>query len=168
MVGNLTMGKRRYADVEADVRILLDRSEALRERLADLLVEDTEVYGSLSAAYGLPRDSEDQKAARTAAIQRALKGAESVPMQIAEACVEVLALCNPMAEKGNRMAVSDAGVAALLAEAGLRSAALNVLINLAYIKDTEFVAREQAKLDQLLEGKAQLKEQVYGLVVDRL
>jgi formiminotetrahydrofolate cyclodeaminase len=168
MVGNLTIGKRRYADVEADVKALLDQSEALRHRLADLLEDDTQVYGSLSKAYGLPRDSEEQKAARTAAIQEALKEAEGVPMQIAEACVQMLDLCMPMAEKGNRLAVSDAGVAALLAEAGLRSAALNVLINLAYIQDREFVQREQTRLDRLLEGKAQLKEQVYDLVVERL
>ena len=168
MVGNLTIGKRRYADVEADVTALLDRSEALRCRLAGLLQEDTQVYGSLSGAYGLPRDTEQQKAARTAAIQCALKDAEAVPMRIAEACSEVLDLCRPMAVKGNRLAVSDAGVAALLAEAGLRSAVLNVLINLAYIKDEEFVARERAKINHLLCGKPQLKEQVYDLVVDRL
>jgi formiminotetrahydrofolate cyclodeaminase len=168
MVGNLTVGKRRYASVEEDVKALLGRSESLRRRLADLLESDTQVYGSLSKAYKLPRNTEEQKAARTAAIQAALKEAEFVPMQIAEACVEVLDLCAPMAEKGSRLAVSDAGVAALLAEGGLRSAALNVLINLNSIRDEEFVRREQAKLDGLLAGKGQLKEQVYELVVSKL
>ena len=168
MVGNLTVGKKRYAGVEAEVKALLNQSELLRQRLADLLVSDTQVYGSLSQTYRLPRGSEEEKAVRTAAIQEALKGAEEVPMQIAEACVEVLDLCTPMAEMGNRLAVSDAGVAALLAEAGLRSAALNVLINLAYIKDEEFTRREQARLDGLLGGRSELKEQVYGLVIERL
>jgi len=168
MVGNLTVGKKRYASVEEDVKALLGRSESLRRQLAGLLESDTQVYGSLSKAYKLPRGTEEQKTARTAAIQAALKEAEAVPMQIAEACVEVLDLCAPMAEKGSRLAVSDAGVAALLAEAGLRSAALNVLINLAYIKDEDFVRQEQAKLDGLLAGKGQLKEQVYELVVSKL
>ena len=168
MVGNLTVGKKRYASVEEEVKALLDRSESLRRRLADLLESDTQVYGSLSKAYKMPRDTEEQKAARTAAIQAALKEAETVPMRIADACVEVLHLCAPMAEKGSRLAVSDAGVAALLAEAGLRSAALNVLINLAYIKDEEFVHREQAKLDGLLAGKGQLKAQAYELVISKL
>ncbi len=168
MVGHLTVGKKRYADVEAEVKALLDQSERLRKQLADLLEADTQVYTSLSQAYKLPRDTDEQKAARTAAIQAALKEAEAVPMRIAEACAEVLDLCTPMAEKGNRLAVSDAGVAALLAEASLRSAALNVLINLVYIEDEEFVSREQAKLDRLLEGKAQLKEQVYELVIEKL
>ena len=168
MVGNLTVGKKRYAHVEGEVKDLLGRSEFRRHLLGELLEADTQVYSSLSKAYKLPRGSDEQKAARTAAIQAALKDAEAVPMEVAEACVEVLDLCTPMAEKGNRLAVSDAGVAALLAEAGLRSAALNVLINLAYIKDEDFVRVEQAKLDRLLAGKAQLKEQVYELVVSKL
>ena len=168
MVGHLTVGKKRYADVEAEVKDLLGRSEALRHQLSQLLEADTQVYSTLSKAYKLPRGNDEQKAARTAAIQAALKEAEAVPMQIAEACVEVLDLCTPMAEKGNRLVVSDAGVAALLAEAGLRSAALNVLINLAYIKDEGFARGERAKLDRLLEGKAQLKERVYELVVSKL
>lgn len=168
MVGHLTVGKKRYANVEDEVKDLLGRSEALRRQLSQLLEADTRVYTSLSRAYKLPRDSDEQRAARTAAIQAALKEAEAVPMQIAEACVEVLHLCTPMAEKGNRLAVSDAGVAALLAEAGLRSAALNVLINLAYIKDEDFVSNERAKLNGLLEGKARLKEQVVELVVSKL
>jgi len=168
MVGNLTVGKRRYADVEAEVQGLLVRSEALRCRLSQLLEADTQVYGVLSQAYQLPRETEEEKAARTAAIQAALKEAEAVPMQIAQGCVEVLDLCTPMAEKGNRLAVSDAGVAAVLAEAGLRSAALNVLINLAYITDGNFVVGERAKLDGLLEDKATLKEQVYELVIEKL
>jgi formiminotetrahydrofolate cyclodeaminase len=168
MVGNLTVGKKRYAGVEEDVRALLDRSESLRRRLSDLLEADTQVYGSLSKAYRLPRATEQEKAVRTAAVQGALKEAEGVPMRIAEACVEVLDLCVPMAEMGSRLAVSDAGVAALLAEAGLRSAALNVLINLAYITDEDFVRHEQASLDGLLAGKGQLKEQVYELVVSKL
>ena len=168
MVGNLTVGKKRYADVEADVQALLEQSEPLRNELADLLDADVQVYSDLSRAYKLPRETAEQKAARTAATQSALRAAEAVPMKIAAACVRVLDLCTPMAEKGNRNAVSDAGVAALLAEAALRSAALNVLINLGYIKDEAFVSREQAKLDQLLEGKSELKEQVYELVVGKL
>lgn len=168
MVGNLTVGKKRYAKVEAEVKALLNRSEHLRHKLAELLEADTQAYGALSKAYKLPRDTEEQKATRTGAIQAALKEAEAVPMQIAEACVEVLDLCTPMAEKGNVRAVSDVGVAALLAEAGLRSAALNVLINLSAIKDQDFVERESARLNSLLEGRSELKEEIYNLVKGKL
>lgn len=168
MVCNLTVGKPRYADVQEDIQALLAQTEALRARLTALIDEDVAVYYRLSSAYKMPKDTEEQKAARTAAIQDILRDATKVPMQIAEACVEVLRLCKPIAEKGNVGAVSDAGVAALLAEAALRSAALNVLINLAAIKDAEFVARERAALDDLLFGKAQLKEDIYELVVSKL
>lgn len=168
MVCNLTVGKPKYADVQDDIRALLAQTEALRARLTALIDEDIAVYYRLSAAYKMPRDTDEQKAARTAAIQEILRDATKVPMQIAEACVQVLGLCKPIAEKGNVGAVSDAGVAALLAEAALRSAALNVLINLAAIKDAEFVARERATLDGLLSGKSELKEEIYALVVSKL
>jgi formiminotetrahydrofolate cyclodeaminase len=168
MVGNLTLGKPKYADVQADIQALLAQTEALRARLTNLIEEDVAVYHRLSSAYKMPKDTDEQKAARTAAIQVILRDATAVPMNIAEACVGVLKLCKPMADKGNVGAVSDAGVAALLAEAALRSAALNVLINLAAIKDAEFVARERAALDGLLAGKAEMKEDIYALVVSKL
>jgi len=87
---------------------------------------------------------------------------------VAEACVKVLDLCSPVAEKGNVRAVSDAGIGALMAEAGLRGAALNVLINLGAIKDEAFVAENRAKLEGLLAGKSELKEEIYDLVVSKL
>ncbi|MCD6553224.1 MAG: cyclodeaminase/cyclohydrolase family protein [Anaerolineae bacterium] len=168
MVCNLTVGKRKYADVQNDIQALLEQSEALRHELVDLLEADVQVYTSVSKAYKMPRQTEEEKAARRAAIQAALKDATAVPMKVAEACVKVLDLCIPAAEKGNVNAVSDAGVAALMAEAGLRSAALNVLINLGAIKDEDFVERERARLDALLEGKAGLKERIYKLVAEKL
>lgn len=168
MVCNLTVGKPKYADVQDEIQALLAQTEALRARLTALIDEDIAVYYKLSSAYKMPKDTEEQKAARTAAIQEILRDATKVPMQIAEACVQVLQLCKPIAEKGNVGAVSDAGVAALLAEAALRSAALNVLINLGAIKDADFVARERAALDGLLAGKAEMKEEIYNLVVSKL
>jgi len=168
MVCNLTVGKPKYADVQGEIQTLLAQTEALRARLTALIDEDIAVYYRLSSAYKMPKETEEQKAARTAAIQDILRDATKVPMQIAEACVQVLQLCKPIAEKGNVGAVSDAGVAALLAEAALRSAALNVLINLAAIKDAEFAARERAALESLLAGKAEMKEEIYNLVVSKL
>lgn len=168
MVCNLTLGKKRYADVQAEIAALLERSEALRHELADLLEADVQAYTGVSQAYGLPRATDEEKAARSAAIQEALKGATIVPLQVAEACVNVLQLCTPAAEMGNVYAVSDAGVAAVMAEGGLRSAALNVIININAIKDQAFVDQMQGKLDALLEGKPELKDEIYDLVVDKL
>jgi len=168
MVCNLTVGRKKYADVEEEMRCILAQSEALRERLTGLLEEDVAAFTQVSAAMKMPRDTEVQKAARQERLQAALKQATNVPMCVAEACARVIELCRPVGEKGNINAVSDAGVAALVAEAGLRAAALNVLINLGSIEDTNFVAAEKSRLDHLLDGKPQLKEEVYALVVDKL
>jgi methenyltetrahydrofolate cyclohydrolase len=168
MVCNLTLGKKKYVAVEKDVVRMLDRSEALRHRLADLLEADVQVYTQVSQAMKLPRDTDEQKAARTEALQNALQAATEVPMQVAEACVEVIDLCRPVTEKGNVNVVSDAGVAVLMAEAGLRSAALNVLVNLGWIKDEAFVEQNRAKLEALLEDKSALRDEVYELVKSKL
>lgn len=168
MVCNLTLGKTRYADVQDDIAALVEKTEALRYRLTDLLDADVEVFSGVSAAYKMPRKTPEDKAARTAAIQEALKAATQVPLDVARACVEVIELCTQTAEQGNRGAVSDAGVAVLMAEAGLRSAALNVIININAIKDEAFSAKVQGELDSLLEGRSALKEQVYDLVVEKL
>ncbi len=160
MVANLTVGKQQYAQVQGDIQRILDRSEYLRHRCVELLEADVAVYTQVSAAYKLPRETEGEKEARSAAIQQALKNATAVPMDLAEACVEILRLCPESAEKGNVRAVSDVGVGALMAEAALRAAALNVLINLGSIKDEEFVRTGKARLHALLEGQAELKEQV--------
>ncbi len=168
MVCNLTVGKKKYADVQEDIKALLAQSEALRKELVQLLEADVQVYTEVSRAMKMPRATDEEKAARTVTMQKALKAATDVPMQVAEACVEVMELCQPAAEKGNVNAVSDAGVAVLMAEAGLRSAALNILINLAWIKDEAFVAENRAKLDALLEGKPAMRDEVYQVVVDKL
>jgi formiminotetrahydrofolate cyclodeaminase len=168
MVCNLTLGKKKYAAVQQDITELVEQSEALRHELLGLLEADVEAYTGVSKAYKLPKETDTEKAARSAAIQEALKGATIVPLQIAEACTKVLDLCTPAAEKGNVYAVSDAGVAALMAEAGLRSAALNVLINTHAIKDKDFAGKMEKKLGDLLEGRPALKDQIYDLVMSKL
>jgi formiminotetrahydrofolate cyclodeaminase len=168
MVCNLTLGKKGYEEVQDEISGLLARSEALRKELADLLEADVAAYTAYSQASKMPRDTEEQKASRAEAMQAALKNATMVPMGIAEAAVKVIDLCMPTAEKGNKWAVSDAGVAVLMAEAALRSAALNVLINLGTIKDQEFVAEKRAYLDGLLAGKGVVRDQIYDYVVGRL
>jgi formiminotetrahydrofolate cyclodeaminase len=168
MVCNLTLGKKKYADVQEDIEALLEKSEALRKELTDLLEEDVKAYTAYSKAAKMPRQTEEEKAERAKVMQEALKGATNVPLRIAEAAVKVMDLCLPAAEKGNVWAVSDAGVAVLMAEAALRSAALNVLINLGSLKDKEFAAQKRAKLDSLLEGKGVMRDEIYDLVVKKL
>jgi len=165
MVCNLTIGKKSYKDVEADMEGILAKSEEIRARLPDLLQADTEVYSSVMAAYRLPRKTPEQKAEREATMQKALKEAAEVPLQIAAACSEIIDLCLPAAQKGNKWAVSDAGVAVVLAEASMRGALLNVEINLASIKDESYVSQMRAKVTEITAGKSELKEKVMGIVL---
>ncbi len=168
MVGNLTIGKEKFKDVEPEVQALRAKSETLRYRLLAYIEDDVAAFNGYSAAARLPKETLEQKAARSAAIQKALMNAVNPPMNIAKACVDVLDLCLPIAEKGNVQAVSDAGVGALMAEAGLRAAALNVQINLGWIKDAEFVARKRTELETLMKGRAEQKERTVQFVESKL
>ncbi|MFN2218114.1 MAG: cyclodeaminase/cyclohydrolase family protein [Anaerolineae bacterium] len=168
MVCNLTLGKKGYEDVQDEINELLAQSEALRKELAGLLEKDVKAYTGYSLAAKMPRGTDEEKAERQVAMLAALKVATDVPLTIAEAAVKVMDLCMPAAEQGNKWAVSDAGVAVLMAEAALRSAALNVLINLGTLKDKEFVADRRAKLDSLLEGKGIMRDEIYEYVASRL
>jgi len=168
MVSNLTIGKKKYKDVQEEIIELLKKSERLRKELIDLLEADVKVYTELSQTMKIPRDTDEQRTARAKAMDKAFKAATDVPMRVAEACVLVMDLCRPAAEKGNVNAVSDVGVGVLMAEAGLRSAALNVLINLGWIKDEAFVSESRTKLDALLKGKPALRDEIYELVASKL
>jgi formiminotetrahydrofolate cyclodeaminase len=168
MVCNLTLGKPKYAAVQDDIAVILKRSEDLRQELTGLLQADVQAYTELSQVMKMPRDTEEQKAVRAKAMDKALKTATEVPMRVAEACAAVMALCPSSAEKGNTNAVSDVGVAILMAEAGLRGAALNVLINLGFIKDEPYVKEARRKLDILLKGKPEMRDEIYKIVVSKL
>jgi glutamate formiminotransferase/formiminotetrahydrofolate cyclodeaminase len=146
MVGRLTAGRKKYAEVDAEFRALIERAEALRLRLVRLGDEDAAAYDAVSAAYGIPK-AEDAR--RTAAIQAALLEATRIPLETLRAARDVAALAARAAEAGNRNAASDAGVGALLAEAAARGAAYNVRINVAGMPDRaagEPFAAEAARL----------------------
>ncbi|NJN97303.1 MAG: cyclodeaminase/cyclohydrolase family protein [Anaerolineales bacterium] len=168
MVCNLTIGKEKFARVESRLQEILRQSELLRGQLTQMIEDDVAAFDTVMAAYRLPKNSDEEKAARTAAIQAASKKATLVPLAAARACAEVIDLCRPTAEMGNPNVVSDAGVAVLCAQTGLKAAALNVLINLGAIKDEVFVAQHRAELDQLLAGHDTLANEVYELVKGKL
>jgi formiminotetrahydrofolate cyclodeaminase len=168
MVSNLTIGKEKYAGVQDEIATLLKKSEILRDRLTGLIEEDVAVYTRLSQTMKMPRNTEEQKNTRAEAMDKALKAATDVPLRVAEACVSVMDLCRPTAEMGNVNAVSDVGVGILMAEAGLRSAALNVLTNLGWIKDVKFVSENRKRLNDLLSGKPALRDEICELVVSNL
>jgi formiminotetrahydrofolate cyclodeaminase len=164
MVCNFTVGKKKYADVEAEVSQILSEAEELRAELQDLTVEDTQAYGQVSAAYGMPRETTEEKAARSEAIQTALKVAMKAPLEAAVCCHKVLKLNEPLVEKGNQNLISDVGVAVLLAESAMRSAILNVEINLSYIKDEKLCQETREKLRPMLSEAVELRSKVYEKV----
>jgi methenyltetrahydrofolate cyclohydrolase len=140
----------------------------VRATLQDLVQKDTEVYGVLAKAFKMPRETDEQKAERKRSVQAALKEATMVPYAIAEACLEVAELSETAAEIGNVNAVSDAGVAVLLAEAGGHSAALNVKINLGSIEDEAFVEERWAGVEKMLARLGELRETVVGVTYEKL
>jgi formiminotetrahydrofolate cyclodeaminase len=168
MVAHFTVGKKGYEAVEAEAAGLLQRAETLRRQLAEMVCADVDAFDQVMGAYAMARETDAQKANRSVAIQAALKLAADVPLSCAELCAEVIRLTRPMAAIGNKNVISDAGVAVVAAEAALRSAALNVYVNIGAIKDEAFVADRRQRLEQILAGSEQLTEEVYALVKSRL
>ncbi len=168
MICQLTLGKPAYAEVEADMLALSAKSTALRHTLTALIQADVDVFNQLMACYGLPKQSDGEKAARSAAIQVALKEATEVPIACARACKEAMLLSKIAAEKGSLGAISDAGAAAMAAYGGLKTAALNVYINTGSLKDRAFADAKIKELETLLAGAEQLADEVYLLVTSKL
>ena len=168
MVANFTIGKKGYEDVEDESKDILDKAEKLRADLTEAINDDVRVFNRVMDSYGMPKETDDEKAARSAEIQAALKEATDVPLECAKLCREVVNLSQPIADKGNNNVISDAGVAVLAGYAGLRSAALNVYINIGGIKDKEFADDRRQQLDSLLDGMDTLKEEIYELVKSKL
>jgi glutamate formiminotransferase/formiminotetrahydrofolate cyclodeaminase len=148
MVAGLTVGRKKYAAVDAEMKELALRAVLLGNELSSLVERDARAYTVVTDAYRLPRDTEAQAAVRTRAIDMALVGAAQVPLETARACADVAELAETCATKGNTNAASDAGVAALLAEAACRGAVYNVRINVSSMTDKspgEALSRQAAE-----------------------
>jgi glutamate formiminotransferase/formiminotetrahydrofolate cyclodeaminase len=161
MVGRLTVGRKKYAEVDGEFRELVERAEGLRVRLMRLGDEDAAAFNAVSAAYALPKEPE---APRKAAIQKALMGAAHVPLETLRAARDVAALAARAAAAGNRNAVSDAGVAALLAGAAARGAAYNVRINISGMPDPVEAAPLAAETATVLADALRHAESAAGSV----
>jgi len=165
MVGNFTIGKDKFADVDEQVSGILGELEAVRERLLQLVDDDVAVYSKVSAAYKLPRDTDEQKAERSEAIENACKAAAGVPRAIAEACDRSIELAAELCDIGNPNLISDVGCAVRLAEAARHCAWLNVAINLAFIKDEAFKKEMEEALEEPGRKSHMLAEETWGKVV---
>lgn len=156
MVANLTVGKKGYEKVWEELAGLAERAQVVKDRLLRAVDDDTDAFNDLMEAMRLPKASEEQKAARDAAMELGYKKAAAVPLETASICLEALELSLEVAEKGNANSASDAGVAALMARAGVEGAVLNVLINLPSIKDAKFKEEHTRKAEELSARAAEI------------
>lgn len=168
MVANLTVGKKKYLEVEADMYIALERLADLRERLIELIDEDAEAFAPLAASYGMPKDTPEEQAAKESAMQEALIGACDVPLEIMRQCAAVIEQTEFLAYKGSRLALSDAGVAAVFAKAALQGASLNIIINIASMTDTERATAYQKEVDLLIEQAGSRADTLFAYVMQEI
>jgi len=168
MVTNLTLDKEKFAAVQDDVAELKKKSETLRAELEELVTLDALAYREVAAAMKMPKDTDEQKEQRRQVMQVALKGAAEVPLKVAEAAVEVARLSLPAAEKGNPNAVSDAGVAVLLADAAAQSAALNARINLVWIEDEDVKRGTWARIEAILSETGRMRDVVLAVTYSKI
>ncbi len=168
MVSNLTLGKEKYKDVQPQIEQLLKESEKLRDEMQGLIQKDTEAYGALSVVYKMPKSTDDEKAARALKMQEALKEACKVPFEIGLKSLDVARLAERAAAIGNVAAVSDAGVAVLLAQACAQSAALNVKININSIKDEPYNKETWTRMQDVLAKVAALEKSVMATTYQKM
>lgn len=168
MVGNLTLGKKRYADVEEDIRKDLDDLDMFREMFLRLSEKDEDAFLPLSKAYGLPKDTEEQKKIRDAVMEQALFDATLVPLSIMETAEGALKVLKDMAEKGSKIAVSDAGVGAVYLRTALSGARYNVLINVKSMKNEERRAQLMKRCDNALKHGMLLADETEKIVAERI
>ena len=161
MVGNLTLGKKKYADVEEDIKELLIKSQDVIDNLKRLVARDAEVFYPLSQAYGLPKETEEEKAAKEAALQHALIDATMVPLEIAKYCLKAIELHEEYAKKGTRIAISDVGVGVVFCKAALQGAKLNVLINTKIMKDAELKSKIEMELKEIEDKGLLMADRIY-------
>ena len=168
MVCNVTLGKKGHEAAAAEMKSVREQSEKLRAALTSMVADDVAAFAGLMSAYRLPKATDDEKSRRAEAIQFSLAAATETPLVCARACAQVVALAKRAAETGYAGVISDAGVGVLAANTALRSAGLNVFINVPSLKDRSFAAAAAAEIEQLLDECARESELVFDLVRSRL
>ena len=168
MVCNLTIGKKKYQGVTEEIATVLEKAQYIQTRLYDLIAEDSQAFNNVMAAFKLPKTTNDEKAARSAAIQEATKCASQTPLEMMKQALEIIKLAEILAEKGNTNAITDTGCAVHLAKAAIAGAALNVKINLGTITDTGFVTTTGQELTRILGITEELARKVLDVVESKL
>ena len=164
MVGNLTTGKKKYADVEEDIIVLLGKAAALQAELLRLVDEDAVVFEPLSKAYGIPKDDPT----RDRVMEEALRLACTVPMDIMRLCARAIELHEEFAKKGSVLALSDAGVGAIFCKSALQGASLNVYINTQAMNDKGYAGSINAEADAILGKYCVMADDIFNDVTGRI
>ena len=164
MVGSLTVGKKKYADVEAEIIELKKKSDDLQAELLRLVDEDAVAFEPLSKAYGIPKDDPN----REKIMEDALRVATATPLDIMRTCAKAIDVIAEFAAKGSALAISDAGVGVLFCKAALQGASLNVFINTKYMTDKDYAAKSEKEADDLLNKYCALADDIFNSVVAKL
>ena len=163
MVGELTVGKKKYADVEEDVKALMVRAQELRVKLLECIDRDAVAFEPLSRAYGIPKDDPN----RAEVMEKCLRDAAQVPFEILCLCCEAIELQVDFAAKGSVLAVSDAGTGVVHCKAALQGAAINVKVNTKAMKDREYAAAIDKQVDERMEKYGAMADEVFNKVYGR-
>lgn len=164
MAANFTVGRKKFAHVEPQAKEILTRLDVFRACLVALVDEDVAAYTVVGSAYSLPRDTEDQKAVRHAEIQKALTVAMDVPLRIMDASLGALECAAELVDIANPNLLSDAGVSAVVLDAGLRAAKLSVEVNLAGLHDRDLVSRTRDRIRDMTGRAKELRDRVLAVV----
>ena len=168
MVGNLTVGKKKYADVEDEVKDLIEKGYKIIEELKILVDKDAEVFEPLSKAYGLPKDTPEQAKAKEEILEKCSKEACSVPLEIMRKSYEGIKIHKRMGQIGTMIAISDVGCGVVFLKAALISGSLNVMINLNAIKDQEYVKATTEEMHQLLTNGSKIADETLELIISKI
>lgn len=168
MVGQLTVGKKKYADVEEEIKSLMVRTETLQQELLKLVEKDAEVFAPLAKAYGMPKETEEEKAEKERVMAIVLKDACSIPLEIMKKSCEAIDLHEEYAKKGSTLAISDAGVGVIFCKSALQGASLNVFINTSSMTDKEYAQRINEEADKMLFEYTMKADEIYASVFSRL
>ena len=162
MVGSLTLGKKKYADVEEDIKDLMAKADEIRARMITLIDRDAEVFEPLAKAYGMPKETPEEQAEKARVMEIVLKDACDVPLEIMRAACDALEVIAGFAAKGSKLAISDGGCAATVCRASLEAAALNVFINTKAMANREYAEEINREANAMLDKYVPFADSIYS------
>lgn len=160
MVANLTLGKKKYVQVEDEMNSIIEKTSELRNKILDYIEKDSSAYNKVIEAYKMPKETEEEKQARSKAVEDGSKYAAEVPFEIAKISYEIFPLAEAVVKNGNSNAITDGLISAMLARTAVLAGILNVRINLDYITDVEFVEKYRALTDELKEKACEYEQKI--------